>query len=71
MIIDAHAHAFPYVGGKGMYQSAEEHLRYIQLNMTLHPQGGRRFRDNVAVKEPPTLWDGKTPGLGGLLEVGL
>jgi len=70
MIIDGHAHAFPYVGGKGMYKSVEEHLRHLQLNMTLHPQGGRRFRDNVVVKEPPTLWDGKTPGLGGLLEVG-
>lgn len=69
MIIDVHAHAFPYVGDKGMYGSAEEHLRYIQLNMTLHPQGGRRFRDNVVVKEP-TLWDGKTPGLAGLLDVG-
>jgi hypothetical protein len=24
----------------------------------------------VLVKDPPTLWDGKTPGVGGLLDVG-
>ncbi len=68
MIVDGHAHAFPYVGGAGMFKSVEEHLRYLQVNMSLHPQGGRRFRDNVLVKEP-TLWDGKTPGLKGLLPV--
>ena len=61
MIIDVHAHAFPYVGGKGIYGSIEEHLRHLQLNMTLHPQGARRLRDNVLVMEP-TLWDGETSG---------
>jgi predicted TIM-barrel fold metal-dependent hydrolase len=69
MIIDVHAHAFPFVGDKGMYRSVEEHLRYMQLNMTLHPQGARRFRDNALVTEP-TLWNGKTLSLGGLLDVG-
>jgi predicted TIM-barrel fold metal-dependent hydrolase len=52
-----------------MYRSIGEHLRYLQLNMTLHPQGARRFRDNALVTEP-TLWDGKTLSLEGLLEVG-
>jgi predicted TIM-barrel fold metal-dependent hydrolase len=47
-----------------MYRSAEEHLRYLQLNMTLHPQGAR-----LLVTEP-TLWDGKTFSLEGLLDVG-
>jgi hypothetical protein len=29
MIIDGHGHAFPYGGGEGMYESAEEHLRNL------------------------------------------
>jgi predicted TIM-barrel fold metal-dependent hydrolase len=69
MIIDVHAHAFPYVGDKGMYGSVEQHLHHLQLNMAIHPQGARRFHDNIQAAEP-TLWDGKIPGSGGLLEVG-
>lgn len=68
MIVDCHAHAYPYVGTVGSYKSEEEHLRHLQLSMAGHRQGARRFRDNAPVAEP-TLWDGKTPGLEGLLEV--
>jgi len=68
MIIDAHAHAFPYVGNKGLYDSEADHLRHLQRHMTTHPQGGRRFRDND-LADRPTLWDGKTPGFAGLLDV--
>lgn len=68
MIIDAHAHAFPYVGNRGVYESEADHLRHIQRHMTTHPQGGRRIRDN-ALADGPTLWDGKTPGFAGLLDV--
>lgn len=68
MIVDAHAHAFPYVSNKGVYESEADHLRHIQRHMTTHPQGGRRFRDN-ALASGPTLWDGKTPGFAGLLDV--
>lgn len=69
MIIDAHAHAFPFVGNKGIFASEQEHMRFLQRHMTTHPQGGRRFRDN-GLSETPTLWDGKTPGFAGLLDVG-
>jgi predicted TIM-barrel fold metal-dependent hydrolase len=69
MIIDAHAHAFPFIGEKGAYNSVEEHLRDLQRQMSTHPQGARRRRDNVRVTEP-TLWDGKTLGLAGLTDVG-
>ncbi len=68
MIIDAHAHAFPYLSNKGVYQSEADHLRHIQRHMTTHPQGGRRFSDN-GLASGPTLWDGKTPGFPGLLDV--
>lgn len=69
MIVDAHAHAFPFVNNQGVYASVEDHLRHVQRHMTTHPQGGRRFRDN-GLAAGPTLWDGKTPGFEGLLDVG-
>lgn len=68
MIIDAHAHAFPCVSNKGIYASEADHLRHLQRHMATHPQGGRRFRDN-GLAGAPTLWDGKTPGFAGLLDV--
>jgi len=68
MIIDAHAHAFSFLGNKGIFDSEAEHTRYLQRHMTTHPQGGRRFRDNNFA-DGPTLWDGKTPGFAGLLDV--
>lgn len=68
VIVDTHAHAFPYLANVGLYASVEDHLRHIQRNLTTHPQGGRRVRDNAIPKEP-TLWDGKTPGFAGLLDV--
>lgn len=68
MIVDAHAHAFPFVGNVGVYESVADHLRHIQRHMTTHPQGGRRFRDN-GLADGPTLWDGRTPGFAGLSDV--
>jgi predicted TIM-barrel fold metal-dependent hydrolase len=68
MIIDAHAHAFPFVGNKGIFSTEAEHIRFLQRHMTTHPQGGRRFRDN-SLSDRPTLWDGRTPGVAGLLDV--
>lgn len=68
MIIDAHAHAFPFLGNKGVFDSEAEHTRYLQRHMATHPQGGRRFRDN-GFADGPTLWDGKTPGFAVLVDV--
>jgi predicted TIM-barrel fold metal-dependent hydrolase len=68
MIVDAHAHAFPYLGDASGFPTAEEHVRFLQRHFTTHPQGGRRVSDNQIVSEP-TLWDGVTPGFEGLLEV--
>ncbi|MCC6174975.1 MAG: amidohydrolase [Chloroflexi bacterium] len=69
MIVDGHAHAFPYLGAASGYPSAEFHTRLLQRHFTTHPQGARRVSDNQLVTEP-TLWDGKTPGFDGLLAVG-
>lgn len=65
MIIDAHAHCFPYVGNVGGFSSADEHVRYWQEQISTHRQGARRTRDS-ALETRPTLWDGKTTGQAGL-----
>ena len=65
MIIDAHAHAFPFVGNVGSFASQEEHLRHWQQQDQTHRQGARRFRDS-GTETKPTLWDGKTVGMAGL-----
>jgi predicted TIM-barrel fold metal-dependent hydrolase len=65
MIIDAHAHCFPYVGNVGEFASAAEHLLYWQEQISTHRQGARRVRDS-ALAAKPTLWDGKTTGMKGL-----
>src|SRR3954447_25020444 len=69
MIVDGHHHVFPYLGGASGFPSAEYHARMLQRHFTTHPQGGRRVSDNQLATEP-TLWDGKTPGFDGLLDVG-
>jgi predicted TIM-barrel fold metal-dependent hydrolase len=69
MIVDGHAHAFPFLGGASGFPSAEHHLRLLQRHFTTHPQGARRVSDNQLVAVP-TLWDGETPGFAGLLDVG-
>lgn len=69
MIVDGHAHAFPYLGGASGFPSAEYHTKLLQRHFTTHPQGGRRVGDNQIVPEA-ALWDGVTPGFEGLLDVG-
>ena len=69
MIVDGHAHAFPYLGGASGFPSAEYHTRLLQRHFTTHPQGGRRVSDNEIAPEA-ALWDGTTPGFEGLLDVG-
>ena len=69
MVVDGHAHAFPYLGDASGYPSAKYHLQILQRHFTTHPQGARRALDNQPVAEP-TLWDGHTRGFDGLLDVG-
>jgi predicted TIM-barrel fold metal-dependent hydrolase len=66
MIVDSHYHIFPFLGSAGGYPSAQERMRIMQLVMkNAQP---RRKRDGAIVVEP-TLWDGKTEGFEGLLDV--
>ena len=65
MIIDSHAHIFPYLGGPSGFESAEVHLYHCQRAMHNHlAQPVRRADDHSIVKEP-TLWDPDKPGPEG------
>ena len=66
MIVDCHVHIFPFLGGANGFASVQERMRILQLTMKdVQP---RRKSDGAIVAEP-TLWDGKTEGFGGLLDV--
>jgi predicted TIM-barrel fold metal-dependent hydrolase len=66
MIVDCHYHIFPFLGGASGYESVEQRMKVMQLVMkNAQP---RRKRDGAIVVEP-TLWDGRTSGFEGLLEV--
>ncbi len=69
MIIDSHAHIFPYLGGRAGYDSVSDHLDACQRGMHEHlVQPVRRRRDNEPVQEE-TLWDPQDPTLEGKYEV--
>jgi predicted TIM-barrel fold metal-dependent hydrolase len=66
VIVDSHFHIFPFLGGANGFASVEERMKLMQLGMR-HTQP-RRKRDGAIIAEP-TLWDGKTEGYAGLLDV--
>jgi len=68
MIVDSHAHAFPYMGSASGHRSAREHLKYVQHIMMSHHQPQRRVLDN-AVAPSNTLWDGRDAALGAMHHV--
>jgi predicted TIM-barrel fold metal-dependent hydrolase len=51
VIIDSHAHIFPFLGAPAGYASSAEHLRWLQLYVATHGQPARRLRDHGAVSE--------------------
>jgi predicted TIM-barrel fold metal-dependent hydrolase len=51
MIIDGHAHIFPFLGGGNGFPSVQDHLRVLQLYMVGHSQPVRRLRDHNIVTE--------------------
>jgi len=50
MIIDSHAHIFPFLGSAAGFGSADEHLRWLQFYVVGHSQPVRRLRDNAIVR---------------------
>lgn len=69
LIIDSHAHIFPYLGGSSGYGSVGEHLTVCQRAMHRHlAQPTRRVRDSVIIQEK-TLWDPADSSLKGKYDV--
>ena len=56
MIIDSHAHIFPFLGSPAGFRSVVDHMRVLQLYLVGHGQPVRRLRDHAVVEEP-TLAD--------------
>lgn len=52
MIVDSHAHIFPFLGSASGYRSVDEHLRWLQLYMVGHNQPVRRVADGSLVEDP-------------------
>jgi predicted TIM-barrel fold metal-dependent hydrolase len=69
MILDSHAHIFPFLGSPAGFPSVEEHMRVLQLYVVGHGQPVRRLRDHAIVEEP-TLADLPLDGPERLHEVG-
>ena len=71
MIVDVHAHVFPWLGGASGFDNAATHMRYLQQAMSSAPFPVRRVRDNRLVEDEAlwALWDGRNPGQDGLCEV--
>jgi len=69
MIIDSHAHIFPWLGGAAGYESAELHRLYLQKGMVDHVQPVHRFDSNEIVAGSGLLWDPDRPGISGYREV--
>src|SRR5918992_1449432 len=67
MLIDSHAHIFPYLGSAAGFPSAGEHMRFLQYYMAGHGQPVRRVDNDEIMPdqgllasrpgEPPRLAD--------------
>jgi predicted TIM-barrel fold metal-dependent hydrolase len=69
VIVDSHAHIFPFLGGASGYSSVREHLLYLQRHLARPVQVVRRVADD-AEQPTPNLWDDRDPGPGGARPVG-
>lgn len=52
MIVDSHAHIFPFLGSAAGYPSVADHLRVLQFYIVGHSQPVRRVIDHAVVSEP-------------------
>jgi len=56
LVVDAHAHIFPFLGDASGFASQAEHLAYMQLYMATHGEPVRRLRDHAPI-EGHTLYE--------------
>jgi predicted TIM-barrel fold metal-dependent hydrolase len=68
VIIDGHAHTFPFLGGPNGHPSVEDHMRSMQIHMVRHSQPAVETRTRRIVSED-TLSDGRNAGYSSLLDV--
>ena len=69
MVIDNHAHIFPFLGGKSGYGTVDEHLTICQRAMHEHlVQPARKSKDHAPIEKK--LWDSNDPTLKGKRNVG-
>ena len=71
LIIDSHAHIFPYLGAgkEAGFSSAEEHLYYLQRGTHKHLYQPKRRRSDNAIVHEETLWDPNDPSPNGRYDV--
>lgn len=68
MIIDNHAHIFPFLGGNSEYKSPGMQLKYAQRTVNTHWEPTHRKSDFRIVAESG-LWDKDNPGVEGIARV--
>jgi predicted TIM-barrel fold metal-dependent hydrolase len=69
LVIDSHAHIFPYLDQPSGFPSLAKHRQFLQLYMGAHGEPVRRLRDHARV-EGQTLHDGTLAGPSSLCDVG-
>lgn len=71
MIIDIHAHAFPFLGGPSGYDSVADHMIYFQKAAQWPPQPVRRLSDGSIVEDRSlwASWDDGNPTFEGAEQV--
>jgi predicted TIM-barrel fold metal-dependent hydrolase len=65
LIVDAHAHVLPYLGGPAGFGSTSERLVYAQRAMHTHGAQPPRFGRDHSVIDEATLWDPDDPTPAG------
>lgn len=68
MIVDSHAHTFPYLGDAPGFEQPEQFFALLQWGLARHGQPTRRLSDNATVSSPP-LWREDDPSPAGQLAV--
>ncbi|GAC1315915.1 MAG: hypothetical protein NVSMB2_08180 [Chloroflexota bacterium] len=68
LVVDSHAHIFPFLDEPSGFPTIAEHRQFLQLYMGAHGEPVRRLRDHARV-EGQTLHDGSLAGPTSLKDV--
>jgi predicted TIM-barrel fold metal-dependent hydrolase len=67
LIIDSHAHTFPYLGDAPGFTEPDRYFAWFQRNLAFHHQPTRRVRDHAVVAD--TMWSASDLSLAGREDV--